>query len=64
MKANASFTDPDNMAKIALGSDNQIISGESESVDNEFVIEKNVRKAIENLEVLTSKVAGKEITES
>jgi len=33
-------------------------------VDNEFAIEKNVRKAIESLEILTSKVAKKEISGS
>ena len=34
------------------------------TVDNEFAIEKNVRKAIEDLEILTSKVAKKEISGS
>lgn len=32
------------------------------TVDNEFTIEKNVRKAIEDLEILTTKVAKKEIS--
>ena len=38
------------------------IAESAEEVDGDFIIEKNVRKAIIELEILTSKVTKKEIT--
>ena len=37
---------------------------DAETLDNDFVIEKNVRKAIKNLEVLASKIIKKDISDS